>query len=314
MKRKSLYLFLLLTLVPFVSGSSGSGCGSYSFNSGSPSPPAPYISFIAFIYGSINQVKLNFSCQNCNYNGYVIEKSLDGIAFTKIADLPPSLIGDYFDTDLELDRTYYYRWYPYNHDGPIIDPITRKVTTTPKTVFLTSSTYKGDLGGLEGADAICQDHANSASLAGTYMAWLSRTPIMYIPSSPRQRFSEKFLPYQLVDGTIVAGGFNYLGGLQNSINIYENGETASGEMRVHTATGKDGEQAYRFWEKVGVYYVFSDETIPSEDRNCNGWLDSTASFSNVFGWADTAGYLSWTQDGSQVASCDESLRLYCFQQ
>ncbi len=40
--------------------------------------------------------------------------------------------------------------------------------------FLTSVTYAGNLGGLDGADAICQKHANNAGLpANQYRAWLS---------------------------------------------------------------------------------------------------------------------------------------------
>jgi Protein of unknown function (DUF1554) len=43
-------------------------------------------------------------------------------------------------------------------------------------VFVTSTTHTGNLGGLDGADAICQARAeslNSAAPAGTYKAWLS---------------------------------------------------------------------------------------------------------------------------------------------
>ena len=42
-----------------------------------------------------------------------------------------------------------------------------------KIVFLTSKTYSGDLGGLDGADTICNDLALDAGLPGTYKAWLS---------------------------------------------------------------------------------------------------------------------------------------------
>ncbi|HWB81266.1 MAG TPA: hypothetical protein VG755_40165 [Nannocystaceae bacterium] len=50
--------------------------------------------------------------------------------------------------------------------------------TTPSgdanIVFVTSSLHTGgSLGGLEGADAICQARADAAGLAGTYVAWLS---------------------------------------------------------------------------------------------------------------------------------------------
>jgi hypothetical protein len=48
-------------------------------------------------------------------------------------------------------------------------------TTTPqhKRVFVTSQTYSGALGGLDGADAYCQTSAREHGLSGTYRAWLS---------------------------------------------------------------------------------------------------------------------------------------------
>jgi hypothetical protein len=41
-----------------------------------------------------------------------------------------------------------------------------------KIVFITSTHYTGDLGGLAGADEKCQTHADSADLGGTFKAWL----------------------------------------------------------------------------------------------------------------------------------------------
>src|SRR6185312_9164199 len=44
---------------------------------------------------------------------------------------------------------------------------------TQMTVFLTSGRFTGDLGGLAGADALCQGAASNGQLAGTFKAWLS---------------------------------------------------------------------------------------------------------------------------------------------
>jgi len=48
-------------------------------------------------------------------------------------------------------------------------------TNKPPTlrIFVTSTTYNGNLGGLAGADAKCQARANAASLGGTWKAILS---------------------------------------------------------------------------------------------------------------------------------------------
>ena len=60
--------------------------------------------------------------------------------------------------------------YRASHNG---DTLTPSPTPAPKRVFVTSTTYKGNLGGLAGADAKCQTRANAASLGGTWKAWLS---------------------------------------------------------------------------------------------------------------------------------------------
>ena len=54
-------------------------------------------------------------------------------------------------------------------------------------VFVTSTTHTGNLGGLDGADAICQARAESGPAApGTYKAWLS-TAAESAASSPHPR-------------------------------------------------------------------------------------------------------------------------------
>jgi uncharacterized repeat protein (TIGR02543 family) len=44
-------------------------------------------------------------------------------------------------------------------------------------VFVTSTSHTGALGGLAGADQICQQRASAAGLSGTYRAWLSTTTV-----------------------------------------------------------------------------------------------------------------------------------------
>ena len=47
----------------------------------------------------------------------------------------------------------------------------------PNVMFVTSTTHTGNLGGLAGADAICQARAQAGGLAGTYRAWLSTSTV-----------------------------------------------------------------------------------------------------------------------------------------
>jgi hypothetical protein len=47
----------------------------------------------------------------------------------------------------------------------------------PNIAFVTSTTQNGNLGGLAGADAICQSLATTSSIAGTFRAYLSNTTV-----------------------------------------------------------------------------------------------------------------------------------------
>lgn len=47
----------------------------------------------------------------------------------------------------------------------------------PNTVFVTSTQHTGALGGLEGADAICNERSAAAGLSGRYLAWLSTSAV-----------------------------------------------------------------------------------------------------------------------------------------
>ena len=57
--------------------------------------------------------------------------------------------------------------------GPVCEPPPVPASCNPCKVFVTSTVHDGNLGGLVGADAICNSLASAAGLAGTYKAWLS---------------------------------------------------------------------------------------------------------------------------------------------
>ncbi len=92
-----------------------------------------------------------------------------------------------------------------------------------KTVFITSMDYDGDLGGLSGADSICQAHADAAfpPLIGTYKAWLSDDT-----NSPSTRFTRSY-NYTLVDGSKIARDWTDLtdGNIGHRMNVTEDGDT-----------------------------------------------------------------------------------------
>src|SRR5438309_187118 len=103
--------------------------------------------------------------------------------------------------------------YTGNHDRdravPDATPVVpdAALSSTPKRVFVTSTTHTGALGGLAGADAICAARAAAANLDGTYKAWLS-TPA----ESAAARLTHSSAQYHLVDGTPIAASWDDLVG------------------------------------------------------------------------------------------------------
>lgn len=161
----------------------------------------------------------------------------------------------------------------------------------PCTVFVTSLRYPGDLGGLAGADAKCQERALSADLAGRFRAWLSDGA-----DSPASRFSRPATPYQLVDGTAVASGWTDLvkGTIAHHIDVTEAGMPAGGVSTVWTRTRPNGTAA--------------DFALGPD---CEGWTSaSTSGFGTNGQYQGQLGL--WSFIGA--SSCNASLRLYCFQQ
>lgn len=169
-----------------------------------------------------------------------------------------------------------------------VDVINPLSCNSDKYVFLTSSGFRGDFGGIDAADAICQAHADRANLPGRYLAWLSTED-----TSPADRFNRTLTDYKLVDGTVIANGWYDLtdGTLDNAITIQEDG-TNFGDTHVWTATSNDGS------------YNGAD--------NCNNW---TTQNPVILGRKGRSGMTNGTWTDNLVANvCNHTKRLYCFQQ
>ncbi|MBU0946679.1 MAG: hypothetical protein KJ804_11950 [Proteobacteria bacterium] len=162
-----------------------------------------------------------------------------------------------------------------------------------KSVFVTSTTHSGNLGGLAGADTICQNLATSAGLPGTYMAWLSdRT------DSPSTRFTKyNDRRYILTNGTTIADNWTDLtdGSINAPISINENQDTVQ-ESGVWTNTYADGTR-YSQWDPTN-YYDCGNWTVTGE-TGARGYTGST----------DT----TWSRQTSVIA-CFTNYPIYCFQQ
>ena len=182
---------------------------------------------------------------------------------------------------------------------------------TDKTVFVTSETYNGNLGGLTGADQKCNTLAAAASLPGSYKAWLSTSN-----GSPSTRFVQSSVPYKLVDGTVIAEDYADLvdGALLAHILLTEEGSLPlvinpgpNSFLGVWTGTAPDG-----------TYYANSG---PDGEMtfNCADFttgmpigFDSGVTGFPWSGGAPTQPGDIWTNGGG--ADCRLDLPFYCFQQ
>lgn len=144
-----------------------------------------------------------------------------------------------------------------------------------KRVFITSTTYNGDLGRLTGGDSKCQTQANTANLGGTWKAWLSDKT-----TSAASRLVHYGGPYQRVDGIRVANNWLDLtdGSLLAPINVTEL-KTTFNATWVWTGTFADGSirQADDHGSCASWYSSFVGGTTGDSSRIDSGWSDYGAS-------------------------------------
>lgn len=165
-------------------------------------------------------------------------------------------------------------------------------------VFVTSEDYTSNLGGLSGADALCQSRASAAGLPGTFKAWLSTSS-----TSASSRLNHSSVPYILVDGSVVAAGWTDLtdGALQHAINLDEFGvgPTPAG-TRAWTGSYHNGAT---FNGTFGY------------PETCNDWTSSSVNNDGMVGSAQQTDKL-WSTLDMLATPCSPTHRyhLYCFQQ
>ena len=104
-------------------------------------------------------------------------------------------------------------------------------------VFVTDlPAFDGDLGGLDGADAICNARA-VGRLAGTYRAWLSDDT-----GTPSTRFTRSTVPYVRPDGVQIAADWDDLTDrvLDTRINVTETRTVIAGAASAWASTEANG--------------------------------------------------------------------------
>ena len=144
-----------------------------------------------------------------------------------------------------------------------------------------------NLGGVRGADQICQQAADNAGLNSTFQAWISNST-----TSVSQRFVHHEKSYTLLDGTLLAINWNDLtdGVLSDKITQRANGEYIEW-AQVWTGTEGDGTQSI---------------------SNCIDWTTGSNDKFGRVGHTNSDSNGGWTSWGN--ISCNGFGRwLYCFE-
>ena len=179
---------------------------------------------------------------------------------------------------------------------------------SPRKVFVTSTTYAGNLNGLAGADVICQARAQAATLPGMYKAWLADANL-----SPATRMTHGLGPYQLVSGTVIATSWADLtdGTLAAPVNRTELGGLLGGTGCSGTGCNfvcEGGE----FWSNVNA-----DGTRNTATGDCTTWTVTAGTGIAGTGTAGNVGKtaLQWTQGTCSSIGCgNATLPIMCVQQ
>ncbi len=158
----------------------------------------------------------------------------------------------------------------------------------PARVFVTSTYSNGDLGGLLGADGMCQARADAASLGGSWKAWICTDS-----EDAATRLEHNDDGYRLLSGTIVADNWVDLtdGSLNHAINRTElDTELFAGDVWTNCDT---------------------DGTIIHSDYDCTDWTSPTIP-AGYIGNADRTD--AWWTFRTQYGCGFTQGRLYCFEQ
>ena len=180
---------------------------------------------------------------------------------------------------------------------------TEPSTTGDCVVFVTSDVHDGNLGGLEGADAICQRRARSAGLNGTFRAWLSDSS-----TSAAERLTHSAVAYIDVRGRLIANDWEDLtdGSLERAITVDENGVDWDADR---------GHCGLTIW--FATAWTGTAINGSSKAPFCTDWT-SDAPLEIDSGHVGHYCYDSeaWTDQsfGDTRRGCSSETSLYCFQQ
>jgi hypothetical protein len=167
-----------------------------------------------------------------------------------------------------------------------------------RIIFLTSVSYSAALGGLAGGDARCQALAAAAGLPGVFKAWLSDAN-----TAARDRLTHADVPYELVDGTVVASDWKQLASglmLTNPISVTETGGSAPGQP---------GAVCYpTVWTNTDPYGGIEST------GDCTAWTNTSDAGEGTWLGASGSTDPTWTAECFDNGACSFVAPLYCLEQ
>ena len=161
-------------------------------------------------------------------------------------------------------------------------------------VFATAQQLKGDVGGLAGADKLCQGLADDSGMKGVFRAWLSADGL-----GPKDRFETAQDP--------VFKGIYRLPTSDHTV--------ALGWLGLTTEDLLEGIQQNEKGLPIdGAEPVWSNTTPTGQDAggpDCDGWTNNTLGTKGRIGATNTTTN-AWTDLGDS-AVCSTAYRIYCMQ-
>ncbi|MBL4818385.1 MAG: hypothetical protein JKY15_04020 [Deltaproteobacteria bacterium] len=164
-------------------------------------------------------------------------------------------------------------------------------TAGPSLAFTTSTLQRGNLGGLSGADAICQARASAAGLTGTFVAYLSASTV-----DAKDRISDVAY-FRVGDGALIANSKADLtdGSIANTMS------TEFGSLEL-------GRRSFAW---TGTSLGLKSPAGTGQGW-CEDWTSDVTTDAAVVG-SNVSVSSTWEKIEIFDGFCDGAIRLYCFQ-
>lgn len=140
------------------------------------SPPEVPLNLTATAVSS-NQINLSYTDNSDNETSFYIQRSVNGLSWSKVAITAANVVS-YSNTGLTASTEYFYRLRACNSAGcsgvsETASDITPSSGVISQTIFVSSTTNEGSLGGVLGADVFCNNSALYSGRSGNWKAVMS---------------------------------------------------------------------------------------------------------------------------------------------